>query len=408
MDHAAQVMERLETLGRISDEPGRLTREFASPAMRRANELVKSWMAQAGMTTRADAVGNLIGHSPGAHDSSKLLLLGSHLDTVRDAGKFDGALGVLLAIACVEQLKASGQTVDFGIDVIGFADEEGLRYQISYLGSRAMTGQLNETDLERVDANGITMAAAIAEFGGDPSQLNSCQMGSETLLGYVEVHVEQGPVLEQKGHAVGVVTAIAGQTRVSVTFEGKSGHAGTTPMKLRCDALCGAAEFILQVERYAKLQPGLVATVGQVTLEPNVSNVIAAHCRLTFDVRHQIDRIRTQACQDLRLFATGLQQKRGLTMTWQTAQETASVPCSVELSNLMRKAAQRHQAEVIDLPSGAGHDAAIMATIAPVAMLFVRCRDGLSHHPAEFASVEDIRIALEVLVDFVLSLTSTT
>jgi allantoate deiminase len=288
--------------------------------------------------------------------------------------------------------------------VVGFADEEGVRYQTAYLGSRALIGQLTDTDLKRVDAQGVTMSEAIAEFGGDARQLDSCQIARENLIGYAEVHIEQGPVLEQKAHAVGVVTGIAGQTRARVTFKGHAGHAGTTPMELRRDALCGAAEFILECERYAKFQPGLVTTIGQIAADPNVSNVIPGSCHLTLDLRHQNDPVRASAREGLRNLAIAIGQRRQLEIIWQTVQETASVPCSLELSRLMKQAALRHQTEVIDLPSGAGHDAAVMAKIAPVAMLFVRCRGGVSHHPDEFASGEDIRVALKVLVDFVLSL----
>ncbi len=403
MDFAAHVMERIEALGRMSDEPDRLTRLFASPAMRRANDLVQSWMLQAGMSVRTEALGNLIGHFPGPRADSKILLLGSHLDTVRNAGKFDGPLGVVLAVACVEQIRRQKRALPFAVEVIAFADEEGARYQSAYLGSRALTGQLDEKDLALVDANGVTMAEAIRQFGGDPSNLKSCQMAGEKLLGYVEVHIEQGPVLEEKNLAAGVVTAIGGQTRATITFEGRSGHAGTTPMELRRDALCGAAEFILEAEKYARQHPGLVATVGQITADPNVSNVIPATCRLTLDLRHQEDAIRFKACESLGKSFIRMGQRRGLKGEWQFVQETASVHCSAEFSALLRNAARKHQPGVIDLPSGAGHDAAVMAKITPVAMLFVRCAGGVSHHPDEAVRVEDVRIALEVLTDFVLA-----
>jgi allantoate deiminase len=400
----AVIMERLESLGWISDEPDQLTRLFASPAMSRANHFVQTWMRSAGMNTKTDALGNLIGHFPGPGADSKILLLGSHLDTVRNAGKFDGPLGVLLAISCVERIQQTKQSLPFAIEVVAFADEEGARFQSAYLGSRALTGQLDEKDLALVDEKGVTMAEAIRQFGGDPARLNSCRMTGENLLGYVEVHIEQGPVLEQKNQAVGVVTAIAGQTRATITFKGRAGHAGTTPMELRQDALCGASEFILEAEKYARQHPGLVATVGQITADPNVSNVIPGSCRLTLDLRHQDDAVRVKLPKDLAKFFVELEQRRGLKVTWRTIQETASVPCSPELSALLRDAARKHQAQVIDLPSGAGHDAAVMAKITPVVMLFVRCAGGVSHHPDESVRAEDVRVALDVLTDFVLSL----
>lgn len=398
---AAIIMERLNALGRISEETDTLTRPFASPSMRRANELVQSWMWRAGMATRTDALGNLIGQCPGPDDDSKTLLLGSHLDTVPNAGKFDGPLGILLSIACVELLRGSAHV---GIDVIAFADEEGARFQTAYLGSRAVTGQFDEKDLARADGNGVTMAEAIRQFGGDPANLSSCQIAPENLLGYVEVHIEQGPLLEQKNLPIGIVTAISGQTRASIKFEGMAGHAGTTPMELRQDALCGAAEFAIEVEKYARQRPGMVATVGQINALPNASNVIPGACLVTLDLRHQEDASRTDAVNTLNQIAAEIAARRKLKIAWQIVQETGSVPCSAELSSLLRKAARTHVPGVIDLPSGAGHDAAVMAKIAPMAMLFVRCAGGISHHPDESVRLEDVAVALQVLTDFVRSL----
>lgn len=402
----AVILERLDALGRISEEPDCLSRPFASPAMRRANDLVKSWMQAAGMNAQTDALGNLLGHLPGPRPDSKTLLLGSHLDTVRNAGKFDGPLGVVLAIACVEQIQKAKRLLPFAVDVVAFADEEGARYQTAYLGSRALIGQLDERDLALKDANGVTMAEAIRQFGGDPKQLQSCRLDGDNLLGYVEVHVEQGPVLEQKGLPIGIVTAIAGQTRATISFEGRAGHAGTTPMDSRQDALCGAAEFILEVEKYARQNPGMVATVGRIATEPNASNVIPGTCELTLDLRHQDDAVRSQAFKDILRAIAVIEQRRGLQAEGDVAQETASVPCSAELSTLLRNAARHHAPGVIDLPSGAGHDAAIMAKITPVAMLFVRCVGGVSHHPDESARPGDMRAALNILTDFILSLPS--
>jgi allantoate deiminase len=404
MDHAAQVMERIEALGRISEEPDCLYRPFGSPAMRRANELVQSWMLQAGMSAKTDALGNLIGRFHGSCVDSKILLLGSHLDTVRNAGKFDGPLGVLLALACVDRIRLLKRVLPFAIEVVAFADEEGARFQTAYLGSRALTGQLDDKDLALTDANGKSMAQAIRDFGGDPALLNSCRISGENLIGYVEAHIEQGPVLEKEKRAVGIVSAIAGQTRARLTLEGTPGHAGTTPMDLRRDALCGAAEFIVEVEKYARQHARLVATVGQIAAEPNISNVIPGKCRLTLDLRHQDDVMRVQAWADLAKAALAIEQRRGLKGLWQTLQETESVPCSPELSKLLREAAQKHGQNAPDLPSGAGHDAAIMAEITPVAMLFVRCAGGVSHHPAESVQLHDVRIAADVLTDFVLLL----
>jgi allantoate deiminase len=393
MDAVAKILERLETLGGISEEQGRLTRRFATPALRRANDLAGQWMGKAGMIVRQDAVGNLIGHYPGTSAGAKILMLGSHLDTVPNAGKFDGALGVVLAIACVEQL--AGRKLPFAIEVAAFADEEGARYHTSYLGSRAVAGEFIAEVLNYVDTQGIEMRAALRQFGGDPGQIARCRADPARLLGYAEVHIEQGPVLEQKNQAVGVVTAIAGQTRASVTFEGKAGHAGTTPMRQRRDALVAAARFILEVERYARKGKGLVATVGQLSVLPGASNVIPGTATLTLDVRHEEDTKRLTAVKH---FQNTL---RNSSASWKTVAETPTVRCSPPHVALMRKAARRHQSRVPNMVSGAGHDAAMMARITPVAMLFVRCRDGLSHHPDESVAAADIDVALAVLSDYV-------
>ncbi len=400
-------MQRIEALAQISEDAGQLTRTFASPAMRRTNDLVASWMREAGMKTRVDAIGNLIGHYSGKNPDAKILLLGSHLDTIRNAGKFDGPLGVILSIACVDELNRQKIRLPFAIEVVGFADEEGVRYQTAYLGSKVLAGCFDASDLKLKDANGIAMAEAIRKFGGDPIKLRSSRLNPKELLGYVEAHIEQGPLLEKKNLAVGIVTAIAGQSRFKIIFTGHAGHAGTTPMNLRQDALCAAAEFILAVEKYARRTTDLVATVGQIKAEPGASNVIPAAANLTLDVRHQSDPVRCAACFAFQKSAKKIANARNIKTSWQIVQQTDSVPCAPQLSGLLKRAAKKHQPRVIELPSGAGHDAAIMAGITPTAMLFVRCKGGASHHPAESASLEDIEVALDVLNDFILQLAQT-
>jgi allantoate deiminase len=405
-DLASIVMERIDALGKISDEPGRLTRTFGSQAMRRTNDLVAFWMRVAGMETREDAIGNLIGRfqSPKSKvrgPRSKVLLLGSHLDTVRDAGKFDGPLGVLTAIACVQYLKESGIELPVAIEVVGFCDEEGVRYQSTYLGSRVLAGTFDRKDLKRLDANGISMADAISEFGGNPHGLASAKADKRNLLGYVEVHIEQGPVLEVKNLSVGVVSAISGQARFKYNFVGKAGHAGTVPMNLRSDALCAAGEFITTVETYSKTIRGLVATVGAIQALPGASNVIPGETRLTLDVRHPDDRVRKSASTKLRKMAGEIARRRGLKVQADCVHEATSVSCDRKASALLERLSKNRQGRSIVLPSGAGHDAAAMSAITPVAMLFVRCKGGISHHPDESASEKDILVALKVLVDFV-------
>ena len=373
-------MQRCDELGAITDEPQHLTRTFHSPAMQRANALAGTWMRAAGMSVREDAAFNLIGRLASKNARAKTFLVGSHLDTVRNAGKYDGPLGVLLGIACVENLRAQKIELPFHLEVIGFSDEEGVRYQTTYLGSRAMAGTLSKRDLVIIEEKGIEKA----------------RRNSREILGYAEVHIEQGPVLEARKLGVGVVEAIAGQSRVRVEFTGRAGHAGTTPMDLRHDALCAAAELILAVEKC-----GVIATVGQLAVDPGASNVIPSRAVLSLDVRHQNDGRRQAACRALKAQASNIARGRGVRMRWQTLQETASVNCDKGLRGLFAKAVARHEREVLSLPSGAGHDAAAMASLCPVAMLFVRCKRGLSHHPGESVSQRDAAKAIAVLSEFI-------
>lgn len=404
---ARKVAQRIEALGKISDDPNCLVRTFCSPAMRRANTLVAAWMRQAGMKTQTDAIGNVIGRFPPNPSkskiqirNSKILLLGSHLDTVRNAGKFDGPLGVLIAIACVDYLRTSNIKLPFAIEVVGFADEEGVRYQGTYLGSRVLAGTFDSRDLKRHDADGISMAEAIRRFGGNPKTLSKAKVDPKQLLGYAEVHIEQGPVLEQQNLAIGVVTAIAGQTRLRATFTGRAGHAGTTPMSLRRDALCAAAEFICTAEAHARRTKGLVATVGEIDVLPGASNVIPGQVRLSLDVRHAKDSVRERTVARVKKAADQLARRRRIKLSTEIVHQSAAVACDQRLSHLLTIAARRHQPIVPSIPSGAGHDAAAMAAISPVAMLFVRCKGGISHHPDESVSETDIRPAISTIIDF--------
>jgi allantoate deiminase len=381
-----------------------ITRPFASPAMRRANKLAGSWMREAGMKTRVDAIGNLLGHFDAEKADAKTLLLGSHLDTVRNAGKFDGPLGVILAIACVEDLHRRKIKLPFAIEVIGFADEEGVRYQTTYLGSKAIAGCFDYRELKCKDADGIAMVDAIKSFGCDPARLKSAPLDPKKLLGYVEAHIEQGPVLEKKNLALGIVTAIAGQNRARITFSGQAGHAGTVPMNLRKDALCAAAEFVLATETLAQETAGLVATVGQLSTLNGASNIIPAEVQLTLDLRHAKDSIRKSAQRRLQLLALAIARRRGIRASWKNINETSAVDCSKTLSDQLAHSVRLHQKAVPQLPSGAGHDAAVMSKITAAAMLFIRCKRGVSHHPDESVKAGDVRLALDVLGDFILRL----
>jgi allantoate deiminase len=399
---AQTIMERCEILSRFSEEPDRLTRRFASPALRQAQEAVAGWMRAAGMSVQYDAIGNLIGRYEAEAAGAKTFLLGSHLDTVRDAGKYDGPLGVMLALACVERLHQQQHRLPFALEVLAFADEEGLRYHTAYLGSQAMTGTFPPQLLSYLDADGVPMREAIRAAGGtpDPHLLQTPRWQPDTLLGYCEVHIEQGPTLEALNLPVGIVSAISGQNRFTLDFVGHAGHAGTVPMGLRRDALTAAAAFILAVEALAKEIPGLVATIGQLSVQPGASNVIPGQVTLSLDVRHQEDAVREQACRQIYEQAQTLSKERNIRLHWQALQEDASIACNSHLIQLLERAIQEEGYPLHRLPSGAGHDGVILSRLTPVAMLFVRCRGGISHHPAEAVKVEDVASALQVVERF--------
>ena len=397
---AKRLVRMLDELGRVTDEPGRLTRTFLSPAMKRANALVAGWMKETGLKVRVDSVGNLIGRIEGTKRGAKTLLLGSHLDTVRDAGKFDGPLGVLLPIVALAELMRRGVQLPFAVEVLGFSEEEGVRFARAYLGSEGYTGRLKPATLKLRDADGVSVNEALKKFNSGKFSLPKPAHQRGDLLGYVEVHIEQGPVLEAKKLAVGVVSAIAGQSRFKLTWTGKAGHAGTTPMALRRDALAGAAEFIAGIESIAQRAPGLVATVGALTVSPGAANVIPGEVIHTLDVRHAKDSVRRAALMQLGRLATQIANRRGLQRHWQRTQENGAVNCSPKLTTPLARSVQAVQGKSLSLVSGAGHDGVVMSTLTPVAMLFVRCRAGLSHHPDEYASPKDLDMARRVMIDF--------
>ncbi len=411
MHASAQLLGRyLAELAQVTDEPGQLTRTFLSPAMRRANALVSTWMRAAGLATREDTVGNLIGRleAPTA-PRARTLLLGSHLDTVRDAGRFDGALGVLLPIVALAELRRRGVTLPFAVEVLGFSEEEGVRFASAYLGSKGYCGQLRAADLKLTDAAGLSVRAALETLTPTAQSfvLPRRAHAPRDLLGYVEVHIEQGPVLEAKKLAVGVVSAIAGQTRAKLAFHGRAGHAGTTPMPLRRDALAGAAEFTLAAEALARRTPGLVATVGTMSVAPGAANVIPATATFSLDLRHPRDVVRRSALRQLRATAARIARRRHLMFKWTPTQDNAAVACSPTLTATLTASVRAVQGKTLALSSGAGHDAVVLSALTPVAMVFVRSRAGLSHHPDEFSSPADIALALEVLIDFLARLART-
>jgi allantoate deiminase len=367
--------------------------------MTQATRLAARWMEEAGLQVSTDFIGNLIGRSPNA-SGKQVFLIGSHLDTVRDAGRFDGALGVVLGIELADIFR-SGSDLPFSLWVAAFSDEEGVRFQTAYLGSRAFCGLLHLEDLEVSNREGSLreLLAGQSHIG-----LPSGVVSSNQLFAYFEVHIEQGPVLEARNLPVGVVTAIAGQSRLRFNWTGKAAHAGTTPIPLRRDALLGAARFALQIENACTRFPGLVATVGELNVSPNVSNVVPAQITHSLDVRHQDDAVRAAAVAWLGNEADQIAAERKLSLERLTVQETASVACDQKLTGELAAASKSVTGASLELPSGAGHDAVILSQLCPVAMLFVRCRDGLSHHPDEFVQLADIETALRTAVKFIESI----
>jgi allantoate deiminase len=395
---AVRIQNRIDALASITDETGMITRTFLSPAMQKANRIVAEWMKEAGLAPAEDRFGNLLGQSPG-DPGAPVFLLGSHLDSVRNAGRYDGPLGVVLAIEAVDILRSNRVELPFSLAVAGFSDEEGVRFQNAYTGSKAFCGLLTPNELEIPDRDGVTLRELL-----EPGfVLSGPTLPVSGMIGYLEVHIEQGPVLEHRGIPLGVVTAIAGQSRFRLTWTGKASHAGTTPAPLRRDALCGAATFIREVEGASEKFTDLMATVGQLYVEPNVSNVVPGRVVHSLDLRHQEDSVRNEASSWLAQRADELVAARQLACAWETLQVTEAKRCDAELSRRLLNAVETVSGSACQLPSGAGHDAAILAVLFPVAMLFVRCRGGLSHHPDEFVSLEDIRAALQATVEFLSS-----
>jgi allantoate deiminase len=353
-------------------------------------------MEAAGLECRRDAIGNVIGR--GGPSGGPAFVLGSHIDSVRDAGRYDGPLGVLVPLAALERLGNGALPV--AVELVCFADEEGLRYRSSYLASRAFAGLLPDDELLELDDEGVPLADAIRAMGGEPAALASAARSPDELIGYLEVHIEQGPVLEADDLPVGIVTAIAGQSRGFADVTGKAGHAGNTPHTLRADALCGAAEIVLDAERAMAAGDGLVATVGRFDVSPNVGNVIPGLVTLSYDVRHQDDATRTAAVDELRSRAHAICRRRGLRLDWRPLQEHPAVPMAPGLRARLRDAVEATGVRALELPSGAGHDAVSVAHLTDVSMLFVRCRGGISHHPDESVRQDDVAVAIDVVERF--------
>lgn len=393
-----EIVARIETLAKISETADALTRIYLTRELRTAADQLLAWMREAGMAARMDAIGNVVGRYEGERVGLPCLMLGSHYDTVRNAGKWDGPLGVITAISCVAELNRRGKRFPFAIEVVGFADEEGVRFSSTLLGSRAIAGTFDPRALDAVDRDGVSMRRALQDFGLDPNAIKSAARRKSDVLGYIELHIEQGPVLEALNLPVGVVSAISGASRFIIHLEGMAGHAGTVPMDRRRDALTGAAECILMIERYCRACKGLVGTVGQATVLPGATNVIPGRVSFTLDVRSGSDDQRKAAVADLTKEIAALASARQLDCRIEQTHENRSVPCASSISVKIADAIESAGYAVHELPSGAGHDGMAITDIADIGMIFVRCRGGLSHHPDEHVELADAEVGARVLL----------
>jgi allantoate deiminase len=398
---AERILARCESLAQHSELPGGLTRVFLSPQARAATDKVLGWMREAGMQAKLDAIGNAAGRYEGDKPGQPCLMLGSHLDTVRDAGKYDGMLGVVSAIECVDALHKKNKRLPFAIEVIGFGDEEGVRFGTTLLGSRAVAGIFDPKALDAKDPQGNSMAAALRDFGLDPAGIPKIARKKSDVLAYAELHIEQGPVLESEGLPVGVVTAINGFSRQRVTVRGAAGHAGTVPMNLRRDALAGAAECALAVERVAKSHPELVGTVGRLEVKPGAINVIPGEVMFTVDVRAPKDSLREDAIRAIDEEIRRVCKARGLEAQIESLQDFGVTACAPRLIAQMERAVASQGFKVRRLPSGAGHDGMALGAITEICMLFVRCKGGISHSPLESITLEDAAAGARVLERFI-------
>lgn len=398
---AGRILSRCDELARCSEQPDGLTRIYLTPAFESACALVKGWMEQAGMQVRSDAAGNVIGRYEGERAGMPALVLGSHIDSVRNAGIYDGMLGIIAGIECVQALRESGRRLPFAVEVVAFGDEEGVRFGTTLIGSRAMAGTLNDAVLQERDGAGLTLAQALAATGRDPGAIAGAARRREELLAYAELHIEQGPVLEAEGLPVGVVSAINGFTRMRIVISGTAGHAGTVPMGLRRDALAAAAECVLAVERIGAAEPERVATVGRLEALPGALNVIPGEVRFTVDTRSPSDASRERGVAEMTAAFEAIAQRRGLGLKVELLQSHPATACAGWLADQFDRAVAAEGVRVRRLPSGAGHDGMAVSAVTGIAMLFVRCREGISHNPAESVTAADVAVGARVLARFI-------
>nr|WP_194301116.1 allantoate amidohydrolase [Acetobacter lambici] len=408
----SRPVNRCDHLGAhpFSDTQDGLFRAYLSDAYAATCKQVAQWMHEAGMTTRTDGAGNLIGRYEGQTPGAPALLIGSHLDTVRNAGRYDGTLGVMLGIEVVAHFAAHGERLPFAIEVIGFGDEEGSRFPASMLTSRAVAGTLDALPLDAVDANGATLHEVLHKNGLDPTRYLEAAYRPEQVVAYMEAHIEQGPVLEAANLSVGVVSAIAAQYRFKVSIQGVAGHAGTMPMSLRKDALAAAAEAMVAIERIGAAGPtDLVATVGQLHVGPGASNVVPGQTTFSLDIRAGTELVRDQAAAEICETLQTIADKRGVGLSIELQNDLPATPCNPDLTTQLAASVTHMTGQAArKLVSGAGHDAMVMAALTPVCMLFLRCHQGISHNPAEAVRHDDVHTALLVMLDFIRTFATTT
>lgn len=402
LERARRAISECRRIATMSEEPDRTTRRYLTPPVRQVHELLRGRMEAIGMSLQIDAVGNLRGFWTPSNGLGKRLILGSHIDTVPNAGAFDGVLGVTLALELAEL--AQDLKLPLPIEVIAFSEEEGMRFA-AFLGSRAVAGRFDPALLALKDAEGVTLEGAIRAYGLDPTRIDQAALDDD-VLGFFEVHIEQGPVLEAEGLSLAAVTSIAGQSRFALKFIGHANHAGTTPMHLRRDALAGAAEWIGAVESLGRGTEGLVATVGRLDLEPNAGNVIPGAVRVGCEVRHAADAVRKEAAQALLQQAEAIAGRRNLELQKIPQMDQPAVPMDERLTSFLVEAIEAAGFPAKQMPSGAGHDAMVMASRVPTTMLFLRSPGGISHHPDETVREEDVTAALEVCERFLQRLAS--
>ena len=398
------ICQRLDELAALSDITGEITRLYLSPAHKQAAMLVARWMNEAGLTTWHDSLGTVFGRLEGMQADAPTLYIGSHIDTVRNAGRYDGPLGVMLGLAVVERVRAAGEALPFAIEVVAFGDEEGVRFASALGSSRALAGVFAPALLNELDQQGISRREALVAFGCEPDNWARTAM-RPNAIGYVEAHIEQGPVLEAEGLALGVVTAIAGCSRGVVQLEGVAGHAGTMPMHMRHDALAAAAEMVLAVERIGRSDPDLLATIGQLDVAGGAVNTVPGSLRFTLDVRSSIDAKRQGAMRQIEIDIARIAASRGIKARITIGYDAPAAPCDPAFMAALDEAVTAQGQRSFHLPSGAGHDGMAFIGKLPIAMLFVRSKGGISHNPDEYSAPEDIQMALEAMTRFVMGIT---